>query len=69
MLIHNWKKCWKLFSVQAMTIGLAISSTYGMMYEQLKDTIPPSCMAIITACVFLIGIFARIKKQGGNDDA
>ncbi len=67
MLIENWKKCWKMFSVQAMTIGVAMSSTYGAMFDQLKETIPPSIMAFITATIFAIGIIARIKKQELND--
>lgn len=63
MLIENWKKAWKFFSVQAMGFGVAMSTTYGLMYDQLKDTIPAEQMAIVTAVVFVVGILGRLKKQ------
>lgn len=62
-LIEEWKECWKWFSVQANTIGIAMSSTYGLMYEQLKETIPAQYMAGITAAVFVLGVIGRLVNQ------
>lgn len=62
-LITGWKKSLKFWSVQLNTIGLAISASYGAMYEQLKETIPPAYMGGITAAVFLLAIAARLISQ------
>jgi hypothetical protein len=65
-LIDEWKQCWKWFSVQANTIGAAVSSTYAVMYPQLKGTIPPSYMFGITAAIFVAGVIGRLVKQKGS---
>lgn len=62
-LIEDWKQCWKFLSVQANTIGAAIAATYGMMFDHLKDTIPPTLMAMITMAVFILGIVGRVISQ------
>ena len=62
-LIPDWKKAAKLFSVQANAIGAALASTYGLMYPQLRESIPPQWMAGITAAVFVSGIVCRIISQ------
>jgi hypothetical protein len=62
-LIDDWHKSWRLLSVQANSIGVAICTTYAAMFEQLKDTIPPSYMAGITGAVFALGIIGRMVSQ------
>lgn len=63
MLIDEWRKAYKLLSVQANTIGVAMATTYAAMYEQLKETIPPQWMAGVTAAVFVAGILCRVISQ------
>lgn len=67
MLIEDWRKAYKFLSVQANIIGGAMSTTYGMMYEQLKETIPPQYMAMITGAVFAAGIVLRVISQVPKD--
>jgi sorbitol-specific phosphotransferase system component IIBC len=68
-LITNWRKCWKFLSVQLMAVGSGISATYATMYQQLKDTIDPKMMAMITAGVFVAGILGRVISQGLDNDS
>ena len=68
-LIDNWKAAWRLLSVQANTIGIAVSGTYMGLYDQLKDTFPPKIMAAVTGAVFLFGIIGRLVSQTPKDDA
>jgi xanthine/uracil permease len=68
MLIDEWRKAYKLLSVQANSIGLAIAATYGAMYEQLKETFPPQWMAAVTGAVFAAGIICRVISQAPKDD-
>ena len=62
-LIPEWRSAVKLFSVQANAIGAALASTYGLMYPQLRESIPPQWMAGITAAVFVAGIVCRVISQ------
>lgn len=62
-LIPDWKKAAKFFSVQANALGAAMASTYGLMYPQLRESIPPQWMAGITAAVFVVGIVCRVISQ------
>ena len=62
-LIHNWKEAWKMISVQLNTIGIAISAQYALMYDHLKEIVPPKMMMTVVAVVFIAGIVARITKQ------
>lgn len=62
-LIPEWRKAWRMFSVQAQAIGVALCAGYVQMYDQLKETFPPAWMAGITACIFAVGIVGRVVKQ------
>lgn len=62
-IIENWRQCWKMFSQQANAIGIALCSTYALMYEQLKETIPPQYMTMITLAVFAAGFIGRMIDQ------
>jgi hypothetical protein len=67
-LVEEWGSCWKWLSVQANTVGIAITSTYGLMYDELKDTLPPKWMTIAVIVVFALGIAGRLISQPANDD-
>lgn len=67
-LIDNWKSCLRFFSVQANTLGIAITATYGALYDELKGNFPPKWMAILTAGVFVLGILGRVISQTPKDD-
>lgn len=62
-LIHNWKEAWKMLSVQANTVGIALAAQYAAMYDQMKELFPPKVMMMVVAIMFAIGIIARITKQ------
>lgn len=69
-LIPEWRKAWRMVSMQAQAIGLALCATYAQMYDQLKEAFPPMWMACITGAIFAFGMFGRLVKQdkvSGND--
>lgn len=68
-LIDEWKTCWKYLSVQANAIGVAISTGYAAMYDQLKEAFPPAYMAGLTGAVFLLGIVGRVVSQTKKDNS
>lgn len=61
--IHNWREAWKMLSVQANTIGVAITGQYVLMYDHMKEIFPPKMMIAVVTGVFLLGIIARLTKQ------
>jgi hypothetical protein len=67
-LIDEWRAAWKFLSVQANVLGVAISSSYAVMYDQLKETVPPTVVATITGVVFVLGIIGRLTVQKTPDD-
>ena len=67
-LIDEWRGALKLFSVQVNMLGVAMMTSYGAMYEQLKETIPPHIMAWISGGMFTVSTIVRLisqtKKEG-----
>jgi hypothetical protein len=68
-LVEEASSCWRWLSVQANTLGIAISSTYGLMYDQLKETLPPKWMTVAVVAVFALGIVGRLISQTPKDDS
>lgn len=68
-LIENWKSSLRLFSIQANGLGIAVTATYGALYDELKGNLPPKWMAILTAGIFILGIVGRLVSQSPKDDA
>ncbi|MGN8062817.1 hypothetical protein ACTJK4_14255 [Ralstonia sp. 22111] len=63
-LIDEWRRCHRLYSQQINAVGIALSTTYAVMYEQIRDVLPARYLAILTAVVFAGGFVARLIKQG-----
>lgn len=63
MIIKNWQKGWKLFSVQALAVAGAIPVIWSQLPDDVKAMIPASWMGGITAVVAVCGIVARLVKQ------
>lgn len=67
-LIDDWKKAWKLFSVQFSVIiasVLTYSMTYPDQYNQMVNTIVPDHLrAPLGILIGLGGVYLRLKKQG-----
>ncbi|CAJ0861944.1 hypothetical protein R77567_01602 [Ralstonia sp. LMG 32965] len=66
-LIDDWKKCHRLYSQRINAVGMALCSTYGFMYDSIRDVLPPKYLALLVAVVFLAGFGLRLVKQGSED--
>lgn len=67
-IIDEWRVAYKYLSVQANAVGVALSSTYALMFDQLKETVPPKVVAAITGAVFILGIIGRLTVQTPKTD-
>jgi hypothetical protein len=62
-LIDNWRKAYRMISVQAMVIATAIQGTWVLVPEDLKTSIPPTVVQWITMGLLAFGIFGRLIDQ------
>ena len=62
-LIANWRKAYKMLSVQAMAMATAIQGTWAVLPEDMKTTIPPQAVQWITMGLLVFGIFGRLVAQ------
>lgn len=70
-LIAEWRGSWKLWSVQANALGLALMG-FGEIMHDSWDQLPASLAAkiphaeTIGIVMFAMGLVARLLKQGGK---
>lgn len=62
-LIDEWHRCYRLYSQQINAAGVALSTTYAVMYDQIRDVLPARYLAVLTGVAFAVGFVARIVKQ------
>jgi len=62
-LIPNWKKSWRMVSVQAMTLAGAIQGAWMFIPEDMKASISPSIVQGVTVALLVLGIAGRMVDQ------
>ena len=62
-LIANWRKAYRMLSVQSMAMATAIQGAWVVLPEDMKTTIPPQAVQWITMGLLVFGIFGRLVAQ------
>lgn len=62
-LVKNWRKLWKTYSTQALTLAAGIPGAWLMVPDEIKVLIPAQAMATITAVVAAAGLAGRFIDQ------
>jgi hypothetical protein len=62
-LIDEWKKAYKLLSVQAMVLAVAIQGAWVSMPPDVVAMIDPKYVHLGTAVLLVMGIFGRLVAQ------
>lgn len=62
-LISNWRKAYKMLSVQAMAFATAIQGAWAVLPEEMKATVPPQAVHWITMGLLVLGIVGRLVSQ------
>jgi len=62
-LIENWRKSWRMLSVQAMTAAAAIQGAWASVPEDMKASIPPGLVHWVTLSLLVLGIAGRLVDQ------
>jgi hypothetical protein len=61
--IQNWKQCWRMLSVQSMTLAGAIQGAWLFIPEDMKASIPPNVVQWLTMALLALGVAGRLVKQ------
>jgi hypothetical protein len=62
-LIHNWRQCWRMVSVQAMTLAGAIQGSWLFIPEDMKASIPSTVVQWVTLALLGLGVAGRLVQQ------
>jgi hypothetical protein len=62
-LIANWRKAYRMLSIQAMAFATAIQGAWMFIPEDMKATIPPSVVQWVTMGLLAFGIVGRLVDQ------
>ena len=61
--IPNWKRCWRMFSVQAMIVAGAIQGAWVAIPDDLKSGISDDWLRYITIALMVFGVIGRLVVQ------
>lgn len=62
-LIPNWRRSWRMVSVQMQAIALALLGTWQVLPEDLKATLPPAVVFYVAMGLLIAGILGRMVDQ------
>ena len=62
-LIPEWKKAWRMLSIQAMTIATALQGAWLGVPDDMKAGISPNIVNGACMALLVLGIVGRLVKQ------
>lgn len=62
-LIPNWRKAWRMISVQAMAVAGAIQGAWLFIPPDMQASIPPDLVRGVTVALLGLGIAGRLVQQ------
>jgi len=62
-LIPEWRKAWRMLSVQAMTWAAVAQGVWLEMPAEDKANLPPHLVHYVTIALLVLGVYGRVVKQ------
>lgn len=62
-IIDDARRLWRMFSVQAMALSIAVQGAWSAFSDDLKQYIPHGMISAISIGLLFIGIGGRMVKQ------
>ena len=62
-LIPEAKRAWRMFSIQAQAIALAVLGAWQAMPQALQDKVPPAVVFSVAMVLLVAGIVGRLIYQ------
>lgn len=67
-LIPNWRKAYRMLSVQAMAVVAAIQGCWAAFPEDLKTNLPTTLVHWVSLALLVLGIGGRLMDQPKTKD-
>jgi hypothetical protein len=62
-LIPNWRKAWRMFSVQSMAISQAALLTWVSLPDRFQNEVPIKFVIVFAAVMLFLGTVGRLVAQ------
>lgn len=62
-LVSDWRRCWRMFSVQAMVLASAIQGAWEAMPVEMQAQLPQGFVHWLTIALLGFGIIGRLIEQ------
>lgn len=62
-LIANWKKAWRMLSVQAMALAGAVQGAWMFIPDGMRSSIPANVVQGVTIALLVLGVVGRLVDQ------
>jgi len=62
-IIPEWRRAWRMVSVQCMALALAIEGAWAMIPEDMRASLPPALVKVVTVTLLVVGIAGRLVDQ------
>jgi hypothetical protein len=62
-LVPNWRRAWRMVSVQAMAVAAAIQGAWPLLDDAMRATLPPHLVHWLSVVLLVAGIAGRLVDQ------
>jgi hypothetical protein len=62
-LIPNYRKAWRMFSVQAQAVAVAVIGAWQVIPDDIRAIVPPEMAGGLLALLLVLGIAGRLIDQ------
>lgn len=66
-LIPQWKRCLRMFSVQAMILAGAVQGAWASLPDEMKATVSDDWLRYGTIALMVLGVIGRLVAQSSID--
>lgn len=62
-IIPEWRRAWRMVSVQCMTLALAIQAAWAELPATMVASLPEGAVRVVTVALLAVGIAGRLIDQ------
>lgn len=66
-LVPEWKRCLRMFSVQAMILAGAVQGAWASLPDEMKATVSDDWLRYGTIALMVLGVIGRLVVQSSVD--
>ena len=66
-LVHNWRRSWRWFSMQAMALQGAAGAAWLTVPDDLRAAVPSEWLATAAVALTILGVGGRLIDQEKTD--